>query len=127
MDFKLVLMYRIRDLRRENKAKGHTLAGFLNITPSAISKWETGDVLPSIKALLGMAEFFSVSIDYLLGVSDIPNAETLLHEVRKNAGTHAYEGLTDPQRMAVETLVETFRQANDKKKTELSGTSEVGK
>ena len=123
----IIFVYRLRDLRNQSGLSAEKVGQKIGVSRYSIGAWERGENLPTLDKAILLASLFSVSIDYLLGVSDIPNAETLLHEVRKNAGTHVYEGLTDPQRMAVETLVETFRQANDKKKTELSGTSEVGK
>lgn len=44
-----------------------------NYTPSAISRFENNKRIPETAALIDFADYFSVSVDYLLGVSDIPS------------------------------------------------------
>ena len=43
-----------------------------SFTAPAISQYENGKRIPEIDALLDFAEFFGVTVDYLLGNSDIP-------------------------------------------------------
>ena len=37
---------------------------------TSISNWENDNILPSIEMLVKIADFFSVSTDYLLGLDD---------------------------------------------------------
>ena len=63
---KQTLGQKIAELR---KSKGMTqleLAGRLNITDKAISKWERGEATPDIAVLKEIATLFSVSLDYLV-------------------------------------------------------------
>ena len=46
------------------------LAEILNVTLSSISIWERGINYPEVEKLIEIAEFFNVSIDYLLGSSN---------------------------------------------------------
>ena len=65
-------MNRIRLLR---KAKGRTmkdLAEFFGVTETAISYYETEKREPPIKLLKAFADYFHVSIDYILGTTDTP-------------------------------------------------------
>ena len=51
-------------------AKGMTqgqLAGVLNVSPAAVSKWERDLATPSIELLWALADFFGCSIDELVG------------------------------------------------------------
>ncbi len=51
------------------KSKGLTqlqLAEQLNYSDKAVSKWERGESLPDISVIKQIADFFSVSVDYLL-------------------------------------------------------------
>lgn len=43
-----------------------------NLTPAAISQYENGKRKPEVDALQDFAEFFGVSIDYLLGINNNP-------------------------------------------------------
>lgn len=57
---------RIKSLRKEKAMTQLELAGKLNITDKAVSKWESGDGNPDITLLAKLAEIFGVTIDYLL-------------------------------------------------------------
>lgn len=58
-------------LRTENNYSQETLAGLLNVSRQAISKWELGTTLPETEKLIAIGELFGVSIDSLL-VDSIP-------------------------------------------------------
>ncbi|MGN1419167.1 MAG: helix-turn-helix domain-containing protein [Acutalibacteraceae bacterium] len=57
---------KIKALRKSKKITQEQLAKILNITPQAVSKWERGLSLPDIELLVPIADYFGVSIDYLL-------------------------------------------------------------
>lgn len=46
------------------------LANKLNISQSAIAKWELGKTEPTASAIILIAEYFNETTDYILGVSD---------------------------------------------------------
>ena len=57
---------RIRGLRKENKLTQEKLAEKLNISRVHMANIEIGDKAPSIDLLIVMAEFFGVTLDYLV-------------------------------------------------------------
>ena len=58
---------RLRKLRREADVTQKQLADVLDVEQSAVGKYERlPDAYPSVKALIKIADFFQVSIDYLL-------------------------------------------------------------
>lgn len=61
-----MLNQRIRLLRQSRNLSQVELAKRLNVTKQSVSNWENDNIQPSIEMLLKMAEFFSVSTDYLL-------------------------------------------------------------
>lgn len=61
-----MLNQRIRLLRQSRNISQVELAKRLNVTKQSVSNWENDNIQPSIEMLLKMAEFFSVSTDYLL-------------------------------------------------------------
>lgn len=67
---KLFFAERLRDLRVERGLKQSALAEALGTTQRRISYWETGKVEPDLLSLCKIAEFFSVSLDYLVGLKD---------------------------------------------------------
>lgn len=65
---------RLSELRKEKGMTQEELAKALNITRSALSLYEIGKRDPDSATLKKIADFFGVSIDYLLGRTDLPNA-----------------------------------------------------
>ena len=65
-------MNRIKELRKRAGLLQQELAKKLNISDSTLSGWENGKFEPDQKNLFALAEIFEVSIDYLLGRTDIP-------------------------------------------------------
>lgn len=71
MNIKLTLGERLKDLRVERNLKLETLAEKTGLSKSALSKYESDDVTDlSIYAVTTLAEFYGVTTDYLLGVTE---------------------------------------------------------
>lgn len=60
-------MNRIRDLREDRDLRQSDLAKAVGIDQRTISNYETGKSNPDSDALIRLADFFGVSIDYLVG------------------------------------------------------------
>ena len=73
----------IRRIRREADMTQEQLAGLLNISPQAVSRWETDAAMPDISLLPALANTFHVTTDALLGV-DIENNQANIDEMCKN-------------------------------------------
>lgn len=59
---------RIQELRKARNMSQVDLAKALNVTKQSVSNWENSNIQPSIDMLVRIAEYFSVSTDYLLGL-----------------------------------------------------------
>ena len=62
MDFR----ERLFDLRRQAGLSQEELANLLNVTRQAVQKWEAGTSRPDMDNLVSLAEYFKVSLDYLV-------------------------------------------------------------
>jgi len=60
----------IRRLRAGAGLSQEELAGALHVSPQSVSKWERGEGYPDITALPGLARFFGVTLDELMGMDD---------------------------------------------------------
>jgi len=60
----------IRRLRTQAGLSQEELAQALHISPQSVSKWERGEGYPDITALPGLARFFRVTLDELMGMDD---------------------------------------------------------
>ena len=61
---------RFKELRLENNVTQQEMGKLLGVSKMAISHWESGHSEPSIEQLICIAKYFSVSLDYLLGLQD---------------------------------------------------------
>ena len=60
-------MLKISEIRKERGIAQKDLAEYLNISPGNLCEWEKGRIEPSIDFLNKIADYFNVSIDYLVG------------------------------------------------------------
>ncbi|MCL2696721.1 MAG: helix-turn-helix domain-containing protein [Oscillospiraceae bacterium] len=63
---------RLRVLRAIKKTRQYDIATLLKVTPSQISDLENAKTTTTIEKLWLLADYFDVSIDYLVGRSDEP-------------------------------------------------------
>ena len=66
------LMNNLRKLRKERGLTQITVQIHTGIDQALLSKFETGDRIPPTETLLILADFYNVSIDYILGRTENP-------------------------------------------------------
>ncbi len=67
------MVFRLKMLRKAGKISQLKLALDLNMNQNNISRYETGEREADYNTLISIADYFNVSIDYLLGRTDNPN------------------------------------------------------
>lgn len=92
---------RLKELRIEKKMNQKELADRLGYKQNTISQWENGKRFMDTETLRTIADFFDVSTDYLLGLSDI--REDLSTNKKEPINT---DGLSDNKK-ALLTFAET--------------------
>jgi len=70
LDKEVTQMNRIKELRKLKKVSQKEVASNLGIAQNTLSTWEVGRYEPDSDSLVKLADYFNVSIDYLLGRSD---------------------------------------------------------
>lgn len=63
---------RLKELRKSKGISQLALATDLNANQNTISRYETGEREPGIMELIKIADYFHVSIDYLVGRTNDP-------------------------------------------------------
>ena len=63
---------RLKELRKKKGISQLRLATELNTTQNTISRYETGEREPGIDELIKIADYFNVSVDYLIGRTENP-------------------------------------------------------
>ena len=64
---------RLKELRKKRGLSQQRLAMELNVNQNTISRYETGEREADYKSLIMLADYFGVSIDYLLERTDVNN------------------------------------------------------
>lgn len=59
--------HRLQELRKERGLNQKDFAKAIGFSQSQISQWETGVNEPTASSLTVIADYFNVSVDYLLG------------------------------------------------------------
>lgn len=60
----------LKELLKENALSQSQLAAFIGFSQRAVSKWINAQAEPTETAITACADFFKVSVDYLLGRED---------------------------------------------------------
>lgn len=68
-------MNRLKLLRKERKLNQITLAIALHATQATVSRYESEKIIPDISYLIAAADYFDVSVDYLLNRSPFRKVE----------------------------------------------------
>lgn len=77
----------------ENNIKITALARKLNLSPSAPARWKDGS-FPKTETLQKIADYFDVSVDYLLNGDDHPAGNTIGGSVQNSAVVQGSVGST---------------------------------
>ena len=71
-----MLQYKLKELRRREGITQAELARALQVSVGAVGNWESGKRTPDIRTLHRIADCFSVTVDYLSGLSaPVPGEE----------------------------------------------------
>lgn len=65
------MVLRIRDLREDSDLLQRNLAEYLNVTQQTYSRYETGELSPSLTVMEKLAYFYDTSVDYLMGITEV--------------------------------------------------------
>ena len=66
---------RLKEIRKSKRISQLKMAIDLNMSQNTISRYETGEREPGISELIKIAEYFDISVDYLLERTNNPNLQ----------------------------------------------------
>ena len=85
---------RIKKLREDEHLSQLELAKIINVCNTTVSQYENGSRTPSDDIKIKLANYFNVSTDYLLGLSDNEKEPT----------QEEWDSLTDTQKLIIELM-----------------------
>ena len=72
---------RLTELRKQKKISQEELAKKIGVHQNVIGRYERGEARPSIELASKLANVFEVSLDYLVGNTDLELDKTILEKV----------------------------------------------
>lgn len=101
---------KLKELRQKANLTQAEMAKIINISQSNYSKYELGTTQINIETLIQLANFFHVSVDYLIG-NEQPNKVDLtsLSEIKKDC-IEEIQSLTDEEVLAVTHFIAGLKQ-----------------
>ncbi|EQF23650.1 helix-turn-helix family protein [Clostridioides difficile CD160] len=112
---------RLKNLRSEKRITGEEFGKILNVTKVAVSNWESDRRFPDQDTLKNIADYFDVSIDYLLCrsntrniINDGVNTTTTAFDIIENSDANKkvkelmkkIYSLNDDDRSAIEKIID---------------------
>ena len=70
-----MMYHRIRSLREDNDLTQTKIAQYLKMSQTGYSKYETGENDVPTAILIKLADFYDVSVDYILNRTDNPKLQ----------------------------------------------------
>ena len=111
----------LKMLRKQKGVTQQRLADILCVDKTSISKWENGSNYPNQNIQMMIADYFGVSVDYLLGrdaPTPAPTDNTITAERLRALGidTNGLDNLSDEQLSVIRTtlsaLLDSFKKSN---------------
>ena len=99
----------IKRLRRERELTQEQLAEALNVSTTAVSKWERSETYPDITLLFPLAHYFGVSLDELMGYDRERVEQDISDAVKKYRELYSMRDIEEKRREAREFIIETYR------------------
>lgn len=69
-----IISDRLKTLRNQKGVTQKQIAEYLDIAPNSVQRFEYGTTRPSLDNLIALAEYYKVSLDYLVGRTDNPDS-----------------------------------------------------
>ena len=65
-----IIAERIKEVRTDHKLSQSAFGEILEVSQDTVSLWENGKSLPALEYLITLCKHFSVSADYILGLTE---------------------------------------------------------
>ena len=102
-------MNRLKELREDNDISINKLLKLLNVSRTTYYNYENELTFPSFNTLLTLADFYNVSIDYLLGYRNSPSYKDIKESLVAYMETiNADNKLTPKEKESIKIITDSF-------------------
>ncbi len=98
----------LKKLRNQFGISQQQLADVIAVSQQSVNKYENHSVEPDIETLIKMADFFHVTVDYLIGRNDTENNEKIGITPREVELLQAIRELKPVQKECVLKIIESY-------------------
>ena len=106
------MVARLKELRKKKNISQQRLAIELGISQQSVNKYENHSIEPDIFLLIKIADFFGVSVDYLIGHSDVPRQLEVVQRYSLNSDEalliEKYRQLTAAERESIALVMDNY-------------------
>ncbi len=99
-------MIRLYELRAEKNLSQREMAKAMQVSQATYNNWENSKTQPSIEQLVSLADFFDVSVDYLIGRTTDEGFSSLPIE---NEILSSYRALDEEGREAIKHILQKMQ------------------
>jgi len=106
------MLVNLRTLRHEANISQKQLADRIGVSQQSINKYENHNIEPDIATLIRIANYFQISVDYLIGNTSIRRKAEVVEEYALNHDESevikAYRKLSQKQKESVHTVINSY-------------------
>lgn len=112
---------KLKELRNRENITQYQFAGIFKISTGTIAMWETNKRQPDFDMLQKIADYFDVSVDYLLGRTDEPKGGLIVPPILQSPDVRVafhggIEGLTQRDIDELARMAELLKKKNTENK-----------
>ncbi len=106
------MIQNLKFLREKAGVSQQKLATAVGISQQSVNKYENHNIEPDIQTLIAIAEYFSTSVDYLIGHTDVNHIMEVVTPYDLNeeeiAVIERYRLLTQREKESVQLILENY-------------------
>lgn len=106
-------MLSLKALRKERSLTQSQLADKLGVSQSNIAEWESGKKNPNLESLIALSDFFSVSIDFLLGRTHQNISNKDIKNTKENNSAYVQELLNNFNSLSTKNQIKLLAFSQD--------------
>lgn len=102
----------LKYLRNLHSISQQQLANVIGTSQQSINKYENHNIEPDIGTLIAIADYFSTSVDYLIGHTDINRKIEIVHQYDLNDDeaslVDGYRGLDAAEKDSIHLIIKNY-------------------
>lgn len=106
------MLKNLKTLRQQKGVSQQLLADFVLVSQQSINKYENHKVEPDIDTIVKIADYFDVSVDYLIGRTDVKHSAEKLNyndlNISESKMINKFRALNDNQKECIINLIDSY-------------------